>query len=178
MSGAGMPMEMMAAPRPGTRRAVILAAAVVILGVAWYLFRPELLFVNQTVNEALPAAGKNTGTAQPVALASGSFHDGAHTTKGQATVHQLAGGERVLRLTGLETSNGPDLHVYLVAAPDAQDSETVKSAGFIDLGSLKGNLGDQNYAIPADADLGRHQAVTIWCARFGVNFGTAPLSAR
>jgi len=43
---------------------------------------------------------------------------------------------------------------------------------------LKGNKGDQNYVLPASADLGKYRAVTIWCARFGVNFGTAPLSSQ
>jgi hypothetical protein len=51
----------------------------------------------------------------------------------------------------------------------------VKNAGFVELGSLKGNIGDQNYDVPANVDLNKYRAVTIWCARFGVNFGTAPL---
>ena len=80
-----------------------------------------------------------------------------------------------LRLTNFETSNGPDVHVYLVAAEDAKDDATVKNAGFIDVASLKGNIGDQNYDLPANADLTKYRAVTIWCKRFSVNFGTAPL---
>jgi hypothetical protein len=62
-----------------------------------------------------------------------------------------------------------------VAAGDAKDNDTVKNAGFIDLGSLKGNIGDQNYDVPANVDLAKYRAATIWCARFNVNFGTAPL---
>ena len=81
----------------------------------------------------------------------------------------------MLRLTNFKTSNGPDVRVYLVAAGDAKDNETVKKAGFIELGKLKGNEGDQNYDVPANADLAKYRAVTIWCARFNVNFGTAPL---
>ena len=49
-------------------------------------------------------------------------------------------------------------------------------AGFVELGKLKGTDGDQNYEVPADLDLGKYRAVTIWCRRFGVNFGTAPLT--
>jgi hypothetical protein len=114
----------------------------------------------------------------PVTLAEGSFHDGAHKTTGTATIHQLADGKRVLRLANFETSNGPDVRVYLVAAQDATDNETVTRAGFLELGSLKGNIGDQNYELPADTDLGKFRSVTIWCRRFGVNFGTAPLMSR
>ncbi len=87
----------------------------------------------------------------------------------------LADGKKTLRLTNFVTSNGPDVRVYLVAAQDAKDNDTVKNAGFVELGSLKGNIGDQNYDVPANIDLAKYRAVTIWCARFGVNFGTAPL---
>ena len=102
----------------------------------------------------------------------------AHETVGTATVYRLADGAKVLRLTEFQTSNGPDVHVYLVAAADAKDNATVKRADILDLGAIKGNVGDQNYALPADADLGKYRAITIWCKRFGVNFGTAPLAAR
>jgi hypothetical protein len=67
------------------------------------------------------------------------------------------------------------VHVYLVAASDATDDETVKKAGFLDLGSIKGNIGDQNYDLPIDVDLNKYRAVTVWCKRFSVNFATAPL---
>ncbi|MFO0969526.1 MAG: DM13 domain-containing protein [Gemmataceae bacterium] len=108
-------------------------------------------------------------------LAQGMFHGVAHGGKGTAALHRLTGGERVLRFTDFETSNGPALHVYLIAAADAADNATVTSAAFVDLGPLKGNIGEQNYAIPADVDLSKYHAVTIWCSRFNVNFATAPL---
>ena len=109
-------------------------------------------------------------------LAVGRFKGYAHETEGTAGIYNVEG-NRVLRLTNFKTSNGPDVHVYLVAAPDAKDDATVKKAGFVDLGSMKGNVGDQNYDVPGNVDLGKYQAVTIWCARFNVNFATAPLTA-
>src|SRR6516165_2046745 len=172
-----------------TRQQTILlgAAAIVVVGIAWYLFRPELLFVNQTVNEGLPAsmtptsmpdASPGMSDSSPDAVASGMFHKVAHDTKGTAAVYELGGGQHIVRLTGFETSNGPDVHVYLVAAADASDNSTVTQAGFLDLGSLKGNIGDQNYDIPAGADVAKYHAVTIWCKRFSVNFATAPLAMK
>ena len=162
------------------KRNLYISIGVVALGIAWYTFRPELLFINKTVNEELPptqtasvAMAKGT---EPMVLAKGDFRGLAHETKGAATVHQLADGKRILRLTNFETSNGPDVHVYLVAAEVAKDNATVKQAGFIDLGSLKGNKGDQNYEVPANADLNKYKSVSIWCARFGVNFGAASLA--
>lgn len=150
-----------------------LLALIVAAGAAWYAFRPERLFINQKVNEQFPTASAAT-TSQ---LATGEFHSGAHETKGMAAVFQLPDGKKTLRLTNFSTSNGPDVHVYLVAAPDVKDNEAVTKAGFLDLGSLKGNIGDQNYELPANADLAKYRSVTIWCKRFSVNFGTASLNS-
>jgi len=164
------------------RRRTWLAGLVVVGAIGWYLFRPELLFVKTKVNESLPtevAAQTVTAAGEDDAagvLLSGQFHSVAHETRGTASVHDLGAGRRVLRFTGFTTSNGPDVRVYLVAAPDAGDNETVTKAGFVELGNLKGTEGDQNYEIPADLDLDNYRAVTIWCRRFGVNFATAPLT--
>jgi Electron transfer DM13 len=146
-------------------------AAVVVL-VAWYAFRPERLVVNRRVNEALPTA---QGAASPQPLVSGNFYSILHPTEGTATVYRLGDGARILRLTSFSTSNGPDVHVYMVAADDAKDVATVQQAGYIDLGVLKGNIGDQNYMLGSDADLSKYRAVSIWCKRFSVNFGAAAL---
>ena len=85
-------------------------------------------------------------------------------------------GSRVLRFTNFGTSNDPDIHVYMVATDDAKDSASVQRAGFIDLGTIKGNIGNQNYALGPDVDLSKYRAVSVWCKRFSVNFGTAPLT--
>jgi hypothetical protein len=99
-----------------------------------------------------------------------------HPTEGTATVYRLGDGSRVLPLTNFKTSNGPDVHVYMVAADDARDHETVQRAAYIDLGTIKGNIGDQNYALGPDVDLSKYCAFSIWCKRFSVNFGAAPLT--
>jgi hypothetical protein len=177
-----------------TRRNVLIAAAIIVAIGLWWLFRPERLWVNQTVNEDFPVAGAasvepasgasveapasgTTEEGSPRIVATGQFHGVAHETRGTATVYTLPDGQRVLRFTDFQTSNGPDVRVYLVAANDATDNDTVQRAGFVELGPIKGNQGDQNYPVPADLDLSRYRAVTIWCHRFNVNFGTAPLAA-
>jgi hypothetical protein len=146
-------------------------AAVVVL-IAWYAFRPERLVVNRRVNEAMPTA---QGDSSAQTLVSGHFYSILHPTEGTATVYRLGDGARVLRLTSFHTSNGPDVHVYMVAADDAKDVATVQQAGFVDLGVLKGNIGDQNYILGSDLDLAKYRAVSIWCKRFSVNFGAAAL---
>jgi hypothetical protein len=162
------------------RRRTWIVGLVVLGAIGWYLFRPELLFVKTTVNESLPTetaaqAEAASADAESGILLSGQFRSYAHETVGTAAVHDL-GGRRLLRLTGFSTSNGPDVRVYLVAANDATDDETVTKAGFVELGKLKGTQGDQNYEVPAGLDLEKYRAVTIWCRRFSVNFGTAPLT--
>lgn len=157
------------------RKPAVFVVALVAVLAGWYAFRPEKLFINASVSESFPAAPSAASSAAPVELVTGSFHAVAHDGKGTATIYQLPDGKRALRLTDFATSNGPDLRVFLVAAPDATDSDRVKSAGYIELGKLKGNIGDQNYDVPADADLATYQAVTVWCERFSVNFTTAPL---
>jgi hypothetical protein len=154
-------------------RRIWIGGLVVLGGIGWYLFRPELLFVNKKVNEEQVAS---VGASVMRALATGRFHSVAHETHGTATIQDVGAGRRVLRLTDFATSNGPDVRVYLVAAPDAADNATVTKAGFVELGKLKGNEGDQNYDVPDDLDLTHYRAVTIWCRRFSVNFATAPLT--
>src|SRR5689334_6662699 len=139
-----------------SRKFIALLALVIAGLAAWYAFRPERLFINQRVNEQFPTAS----AASSSKLASGQFHSGAHETKGTASVFQLADGKKTLRLTDFATSNGPDVHVYLVATNDAKDNDTVTKAGFIDIGTLKGNIGDQNYELPPNADLAKYRSVT------------------
>ena len=155
------------------KRAVVISLVVVFLIVAWYAFRPERLVLNKRADEVVPAASASSLAA----LASGPFHGIEHETKGTATVYQDTNGNRVLRLSNFSTSNGPDVHVYMVAADNAYDAATVEHAGFIDLGNIKGNIGDQDYTLGRDLDLSRYRAVSIWCKRFRVNFGTAPMKS-
>ena len=184
-----------AVPRsqPSLRRLLVralLGAGVVLVAAGWYTFRPDRLFSATTVAEAAPVAAMPAAVArvvvpavaaQPPApsgvVAQGRFHSNAHTTLGTATVLDLGDGRRVLRLTGFRTSNGPDVRVVLVAAPDVADDATATRAGYVELGALKGTRGDQNYQVPASLDLAKYRTVTIWCERFDVNFGSAPLSA-
>jgi Electron transfer DM13 len=153
---------------------LVLPVLAIALLAAWYAFRPERLVVNRQVNEALPSPAEASSMQ---ALESGTFFGVIHPTAGTATIYRLADGDRVLRFTNFSTSNGPDVHVYLVAAENAKDSATVKNADFIDLGVIKGNIGDQNYTLGNDVDLAKYRVVSIWCKRFSVNFGAAPLRA-
>lgn len=163
--------------------------------VAFGYFAVHTLFIDDEVNEAVPtfsspttiapavtvAPTETTGLPVPtvapttvplpqiVTQATGTFISLDHDTSGTAAVLGDGSGQRFLRIEDLNTSNGPDLKVYLV------NSSTGDVSDFIDLGDLKGNVGDQNYEIPADADLSVYDKVLIWCVRFSSPFGEAPL---
>jgi pentapeptide MXKDX repeat protein len=120
---------------------------------------------------------KMTHEGKAKTLKTGKFHGKVHKTEGRATIYQEADGKLVLRLTKFRTSNGPDVHVILVATPDAMDDANFlkDNTEKVELGKLKGNEGDQNYEVPAGTDLTKFRTVSIYCERFNANFGAAPL---
>jgi Electron transfer DM13 len=119
----------------------------------------------------------NAREASAKAIETGTFHGDVHHTSGRGTVYKASDGKLVLRLTTFKTSNGPDVHVVLIAAKNAEDDANFLKSGTerVELGVLKGNEGDQNYSIPASTDLNKFQTVSIYCERFNANFGAAPL---
>ena len=128
--------------------------------------------IEQAEMMAQPAA-----TNQVEAVAMGSFKDADafHRGSGTATIYRTPDGSEVLRLEDLNVTNGPALHVVLSTHPDPERSEQVKQEGFVDLGDLKGNRGNQNYPIPAGVDTSIHKSVVIYCYPFAVVFSVATL---
>jgi hypothetical protein len=123
------------------------------------------------------AADEPAAAAGPVALRSGDFTSrNRYEVTGTATAFALDDTERILRLEDFESTNGPDLFVYLVAA-DASADDAAFDEDFVDLGVLTGNIGNQNYVIPADVDLDVYDTVVIWCRRFTSSFGVAALDS-
>ena len=120
---------------------------------------------------------QDSAKQQAKTLETGTFHGKVHQTSGRATIYQEEDGKLVLRLTNFKTSNGPDVHVILIAAKDADDDANFLESDTqrVELGKLKGNEGDQNYGVPAGTDLAKFQTVSIYCERFNANFGAAPL---
>jgi hypothetical protein len=135
----------------------------------------ETSTTSPTTTTAAPATtpAPPTPPSTPPAVATefqGAFESRDHPTSGNALVLGNGTGQRFLRFESFETDNGPDLNVYLVnsAAGGVDD--------FVDLGNLKGNIGDQNYEIAPDVDLTVYDTVLIWCVRFSSPFGQATLS--
>ncbi|HMQ27157.1 MAG TPA: DM13 domain-containing protein [Acidimicrobiales bacterium] len=122
-----------------------------------------------------PATPPTTAAPTVQVLAQGSFVPRDHPASGTASVLGDGTDQRFLRFEDFATDNGPDLNVYLSTAPADADQGAFDD-DFVDLGDLQGNVGDQNYEVPADVDLSRYRTVVIWCVRFGVAFGAADLA--
>jgi hypothetical protein len=150
---------------------VLGALAVAGGGFGLYWFQPWKLFVDAEVHEAAPAVH---GAAR--VLSAGAFRSLEHETTGRASLIELADGSRLLRLEDLETSNGPELVVMLSATPATEDGWSAYDDGpHLVLEPLRGNRGSQNYTIPAGTDLAPYTSAVVWCNRFSVGFGAAPL---
>ncbi|OLT06992.1 hypothetical protein BJF90_15180 [Pseudonocardia sp. CNS-004] len=168
---------------------ILIAAGAVLAVVALALFQPWKLVIDERVAEAAPAAAAAApvvphapdapaAPAEPVVVARGELISHEHDSSGSVVVVELPDGSRVLRLEELDTSNGPDLHVWITDAPvlEGRDGWGVFDDGrFVDLGELKGNIGSSNYPLPPEIDLAELSSVTVWCARFAVSFAAADL---
>lgn len=42
-------------------------------------------------------------------------------------------------------------------------------------GALKGNIGDQNYEVPAEVNITEYSTVVVWCRQLSVAFGATDL---
>ncbi|MGK5695437.1 DM13 domain-containing protein [Streptomyces sp. URMC 128] len=176
----------------------VLVAVVAGAGFGLYWFQPWKLWQDETVQEALPGVVENSAppaaapsgepsepseppspATGPQTLASGELISHEHATSGTVKLVRLADGSHVLRLENLDTSNGPDLRVWLTDAPVKQGQagwHVFDDGKYVSLGKLKGNKGSQNYALPPDVDPSGYGSVSIWCDRFDVSFGAAELA--
>jgi hypothetical protein len=187
--------------RPAGVAVVVVVVVAAVVGLYW--FQPWKIWQDETVQEALPGtsvgAAPSGGAAEspsaapsgpsasaspstpagPAKLAAGELISHEHETSGTVRLLRLPDGSHTVRLENLDTSNGPDLHVWLTDAPVKEGRagwHVFDDGAYVSLGKLKGNKGDQNYALPADIDPARYSSVTIWCDRFDVSFGAAELS--
>ncbi|GGU02212.1 DM13 domain-containing protein [Streptomyces coeruleorubidus] len=173
----------------------MLVVAVGGAGFGLYWFQPWKLWQDETVQEALPGvaetsappaaapaespSGSPSPATGPRTLASGELISHEHATSGTVKLVRLADGSHVVRLENLNTSNGPDLRVWLTDAPVKQGKagwHVFDDGKYVSLGKLKGNKGSQNYVLPGDTDLSGFSSVSIWCDRFDVSFGAAELA--
>jgi hypothetical protein len=171
-----------------------LAIAVVVATLALYWFQPWKLFTDTYVDEAVPSLGTTPAASAPASatpaapaptpsvdgiLSAGEFVTHEHRTTGRAEIHRLADGRHQLVLRDLDTSNGPDLRVWLTdqpVIPGTAGWRVFDDGEWVELARLKGNKGNQVYELPTAVDPRDFRSVSIWCKRFAVSFGAADLT--
>ncbi|MFJ5955130.1 DM13 domain-containing protein [Paenarthrobacter sp. NPDC092416] len=192
-SRTGTASKLRAAVRSHRIAALLLGALVlagVVVGAA--LFQPWRLFTSSTVNEELPGISVPSATAEtsmpplattppaadtgPALLRSGTFVSQEHATSGSAHLLRLPDGSHIVRLEDLASSDGPDVKVWLSSLEAGGDWFKYRSGQYLDLGPVKATHGNQNYTVPAGVDVSGLTTVVLWCDRFSVAFGSAPLA--
>lgn len=188
-----------------TRRWMLVGAMAVVAVVGFLLFRPDTLFTDvqsdESLEQAFPVttaadpsegesttslvdspsttvAGPTTSAAEPTAdrkpaqSSTGQFVGIDHSAAGTVVVYEQAG-RYVLRFEDdTDIQNGPDLYVWVLPTTSYEGGSPTE---YIDLGTLKGTVGGQNYELPVDFEPELHRTVLIWCLRFAVPFAAAPL---
>jgi hypothetical protein len=161
-------------------------ALILLIGFVLWFFEPQALVLDDPVSEAAPkvdeAVGSGAGNARTKSpsrgvVSEGDFRPLGHDARGTALIIEASNGKTYLRFEDFEVENGPDLKVYLSRA-EANAPEDRLAGDIVDLGDLKGNVGDQNYLVPASADPTKYRSAVVWCRRFSVGFAVAPLDLR
>lgn len=153
-----------------TRRELGVALIIVAMPAALWWLEPWKLFITTTIDETLPPGAQTTCLGQ--------FTSHIHRTTGTARLVTLIDGLQILRMENLQTTQGPQLRVWLTDARVVNRGNRFPGFGrsqHIDLGPLRANRGNSNYAVPGDADIAGVRSVMLWCNRFGVSFGAAQL---
>jgi len=155
------------------RKWMLLAVGLPVLVALWWAFRPEKLWINQTVNEPAPF----DTSADPQPILTGQFEGKAQPTSGRATIYKKPGGEEYLRLSDFNTSNSRDVHIVLARRVDLNVAQKVVNGALdsIDIGPLKSNEGDQNYDLPAATDLNKYDAAVVYGQQSQTVLGLAKL---
>jgi hypothetical protein len=121
----------------------------------------------------------------PLIVAVGAFArlDAIRWGQGEATVYLSSNEPPLLRLDNFSVANGPDLRLAFSPAVQPttpfdmrQPSET--SSGAVEIGSLKGVYGSQNFTLPAGLDVRQFGSLVIYSQSLDMIYTIAPLFIR
>ncbi|MGZ4615947.1 MAG: DM13 domain-containing protein [Actinomycetes bacterium] len=160
-------------PRLSPRPAVTVAAQLVPVALA-FVVTVLPAFHQVTVDEPFPAGAAGPAAAgdvgTPAVLGRAAIRGIDHRAQGTALLVRRTDGMLVARLESLDVEPGPDYQVHLVPGPDRHRPD-----GGTHLGRLRGNRGNQNYAVPDGVTTDGPVTVLIWCRAFGVPVAAATL---
>lgn len=172
------------------KRILIFGSLVAILLFIFVLmyFEPQSAFINKKVDQAQQgsAISRSTTTSKhgveespeivststaPLKPTKSTWVSREHKTTGEVLLTRDEAGKTYVRFENLNTSNGPDLKVYIAKSL----SENGTPSNFVNLGDLTANKGNANYEVPANIDIAEYSYVVIWCKRFSVSFADAAI---
>ncbi len=147
------------------KKIIIITASIIVLAVLWYVASP--IFINNEVSESFPTSSSATSTSEIVAKGTFAGFDRLHNGTGTASLIKVNGVHIVRFEDDFKVTNGPDLYVGF-----GKDGKYIPGS---EIATLKGNIGSQNYEVPAGFDLSKYNEVWVWCKQFSVPFAKAEL---
>ncbi len=136
----------------------------------------EMVLVNIADDELAPLDESAEAVKEARALVSGEFQElnALHWGAGRATIYELPDSRRILRFEDFVSAPGSKVRVYLARDPQPLSALQLEGSS-LDLGRLKGNVGDQNYFLPDDHDLSVYQSAVVFCVQFNTTITVARL---
>lgn len=97
---------------------------------------------------------------------------------GEVTIYQQADGSKLIRFEEFRAARAPGLLIALSTVPELEAIESLETIGLnrIELGVLKGNVGSQNYFLPAEVSLDTFTSIVIYSRALNLIFSVAPLN--
>lgn len=129
------------------------------------LVRARLLGADSSAPEAIEAFEAPEGSSE---AGKGTWLeiDLVRRAEGDVMIYQLSDGSRLLRFDeNFASTRAPDVHIILTRNPDPTDERGV-GIDYIDIGILKGNVGAQNYTVPASADFSRYPVMALYSVQY------------
>ena len=129
-----------------------------------------IFLISSCVKDNTPKAPVNNPVDTTMAMSrfSGTFGNGPYgVVTGSARIYLKNNNQYILALENFNSSNGPDLHVYL--------SKEVLPVNYIDLGRLQSVSGNQQYPLTGSINLSEYKYALIHCQQYNHLFGSAEL---
>jgi hypothetical protein len=138
------------------------------------LVRGRLLQQDQ---QAAEAAEPFEAPAGSQILVRGTFSgvDAVRVAQGDLVIYQLVNATYLLRVeSNFSSSRAPGIHIIFTRNPDPLDTSGV-GIDYIDIGQLRGNIGAQQYTVPAGVDFNRYPVLALYAPAYDAVLATATL---
>lgn len=134
----------------------------------------EMVLVAIEGDEPAPPDVSGIEVDEARVLVSGEFQelDALHWGAGRATIYELPDSRRILRFEDFVSARGANVRVYLARDPQPLSALQLEGSS-LDLGRLKGNVGDQSYFLPDDHDLSVYQSAVVFCQQLNTTITVA-----